>query len=322
MKCLVTGGCGFIGSHLVDRLISEGHSVIVIDNESAISNEMFYYNNFAKYYDYNICDYDAISDLFSGIDWVFHLAAESRIQPVIDNPQLAAEVNVLGTCNVLEASRKHGVKRVMYSSTSAAYGLKNPVPLNESMPTDCLNPYSYTKVCGEQLCEMYYKMWGLETVIFRYFNVYGERQPIKGQYAPVVGLFIEQIKREQPMTIVGDGNQRRDFTYVLDIVDANIKAAEATARMFGTVINVGTGENVSVNELSELIAEHMKNLGYKVPPSVYIPERIGEARETKADNSKIKSFIDWKPSITIKEWLKNYEANLQKRLLLEINPND
>lgn len=322
MNCLVTGGCGFIGSHLVDRLVSEGHSVVVIDNESAISNEMFYYNNFAKYYNYNICDYDAICDLFSGIDWVFHLAAESRIQPVIDNPQLAAEVNVLGTCNVLEASRKHGVKRFMYSSTSAAYGLKNPVPLKETMPTDCLNPYSYTKVCGEQLCEMYYKMWGLETVIFRYFNVYGERQPIKGQYAPVVGLFMEQIKREEPMTIVGDGNQRRDFTYVLDIVDANVKAAETTNTMFGTVINVGTGENVSVNELSELIAEHMKTNGYNVLPSIHIPERVGEARETKADNSKIKSFINWNPSITIKEWLQNYESKLQKRLLLEVEKND
>lgn len=322
MNCLVTGGCGFIGSHLVDRLVSEGHSVVVIDNESAISNEMFYYNNFAKYYNYNICDYDAICDLFSGIDWVFHLAAESRIQPVIDNPQLAAEVNVLGTCNVLEASRKHGVKRFMYSSTSAAYGLKNSVPLKETMPTDCLNPYSYTKVCGEQLCEMYYKMWGLETVIFRYFNVYGERQPIKGQYAPVVGLFMEQIKREEAMTIVGDGNQRRDFTYVLDIVDANVKAAETTNTMFGTVINVGTGENVSVNELSELIAEHMKINGYNVLPSIHIPERVGEARETKANNSKIKSFINWNPSITIKEWLQNYESKLQKRLLLEVEKND
>lgn len=318
MNCLVTGGCGFIGSHLVDRLIAEGHSVIVIDNESAISNEMFYYNNYAYYYNYDISDYEEIYPLFSGIDWVFHLAAESRIQPVIDNPQLAVEINVLGTCNVLEASRKHGVKRVMYSSTSAAYGLKNEVPLKETMPTDCLNPYSYTKVCGEQLCEMYYKMWGLETVIFRYFNVYGERQPIKGQYAPVVGLFIEQVKRNESMTIVGDGEQRRDFTYVLDIVDANVKAAETTNNIFGTVLNVGTGENVSVNELSNLITEHMTTRGYTVLPSIHIPERMGEARETKADNSKLKSFIDWNPTIKIKEWLDGYNSKLQTRLLSEI----
>lgn len=306
MKCIVTGGCGFIGSHLVDRLINDGHEVIVIDNESAISNEKFYFNSNAKYYEYDIRDYDQIAPLFQGIDWVFHLAAESRIQPIINNPVLAVDVNILGTCNILEASREHNVKRVMYSSTSAAYGLKNTPPLNESVKTDCLNPYSYSKVGGEQLCEMYHKLWGVETVIFRYFNVYGERQPIKGQYAPVVGLFIEQVKREEPMTIVGDGNQRRDFTYVLDIVNANILAATTSSPVFGTVMNVGTGKNVSVNELSQVIAANMEKHGYNVLPPVHIPERIGEARETKADNEKIRTLLGWSPSITIHEWLEKY----------------
>lgn len=306
MKCLVTGGCGFIGSHLVDRLIDDGHDVIVIDNKSSISNEKFYFNGKAKYYEYDICDSDDISYLFSGIDWVFHLAAESRIQPIIDNPQLAVQTNTLGTCNVLEAARQHNVKRVMYSSTSAAYGLKNTPPLQESMLTDCLNPYSYSKVCGEQLCEMYYKMWGLETVIFRYFNVYGERHPIKGQYAPVVGLFIEQVKRYEPMTIVGDGNQRRDFTYVLDVVNANILAANAENIMFGTVFNVGTGNSTSVNELADMISKNMSMRGYSTHPPVYIPERIGEARETKADYTKINQSLGWSPTITIEEWLDKY----------------
>lgn len=306
MKCIVTGGCGFIGSHLVDRLINDGHNVIVIDNLSSISNEKFYFNHNAQYYNYDIRDYNEISYLFNGIDWVFHLAAESRIQPIIDNPQLAVDVNVLGTCNVLEAARKHNVKRVMYSSTSAAYGLKNTPPLHESMPTDCLNPYSYSKVCGEQLCEMYYKMWGLETVIFRYFNVYGERQPIKGQYAPVVGLFIEQIKRGEPMTIVGDGNQRRDFVHVLDIVQANILAAKTSNPIFGTVINVGTGTNTSVNELAAMITKNMEQRGYTVLPQVHIPERVGEARETLANNTKLKTTLGWTQSITIDEWLSKY----------------
>jgi UDP-glucose 4-epimerase len=306
MKCLVTGGCGFIGSHLVDRLIDEGHEVIVIDNKSAISNEKFYYNSSARYYEYDICDYDAIFPLFQNVDWVFHLAAESRIQPVIDKPQLATEVNVLGTCNVLEASRRNGVKRFMYSSTSAVYGLNNIIPLNERMKTDCLNPYSYTKVCGEQLCEMYYKMWDLETVIFRYFNVYGERQPIKGQYAPVVGLFIEQVKRGEAMTIVGDGEQRRDFTYVLDIVDANVRAAKTENDIFGTVMNIGTGHNVSVNELSKMISKNMTQKGYTVLDPVHIPERVGEARETKADNNKIRTTLGWEPTTTIEEWLSKY----------------
>lgn len=306
MKCIVTGGCGFIGSHLVDRLINDGHTVIVIDNLSSISNEKFYFNNKAKYYAYDIADYNEIEYLFNNVDWVFHLAAESRIQPIINNPQLAVEVNTLGTCNVLEASRKHGVKRVMYSSTSAAYGLKNTPPLQESMSTDCLNPYSYSKVCGEQLCEMYHKMWGMETVIFRYFNVYGERQPIKGQYAPVVGLFIEQVKREEPMTIVGDGNQRRDFTYVLDIVEANILAATSEKNIFGTPINVGTGKNTSVNELADMISKNMKNKGYTVFPAVHIENRVGEARETLADNTKIKELLGWSPTISIEEWLGRY----------------
>lgn len=306
MKCLVTGGCGFIGSHLVDKLIDGGHDVIVIDNKSSISNEKFYFNNKAKYYAYDIRDYNEIEYLFNNVDWVFHLAAESRIQPIIDNPQLAVEVNTLGTCNVLEASRKHGVKRVMYSSTSAAYGLKNTPPLQESMPTDCLNPYSYSKVCGEQLCEMYYKMWGLETIIFRYFNVYGERHPIKGQYAPVVGLFIEQVKREEPMTIVGDGHQRRDFTYVLDVVNANTLAANAENIMFGTVFNVGSGNSTSVNELADMISRNMSIRGYTTHPPIHIPERTGEARETKADYTKINQSLGWFPTITIEEWLDKY----------------
>jgi UDP-glucose 4-epimerase len=295
MRYLVTGGCGFIGSHLVDRLINEGNSVIVIDNLSAISNEEFYFNPNAEYHHHDIRDFEKILPLFKDVDCVFHLAAESRIQPIIDNPQLAVDVNVLGTCNILEASRKHGVKRIMYSSTSAAYGLKNTPPLSEDMPTDCLNPYSYTKIMGEELCKMYYKIWGLETVIFRYFNVYGERQPIKGQYAPVVGLFIQQKNRGEALTIVGDGEQRRDFTYVHDIVEANILAAKSENKeIFASVLNVGTGENLSVNELADLISDN----------KVYIPQRPGESRETKANNKKISALLNWNPTKTLTEWLK------------------
>jgi UDP-glucose 4-epimerase len=153
---------------------------------------------------------------------------------------------------------------------------------------------------------MYYKMWDLETVIFRYFNVYGERQPIKGQYAPVVGLFIEQVKRGEAMTIVGDGEQRRDFTYVLDIVDANVRAAKTENDIFGTVMNIGTGHNVSVNELSKMISKNMTQKGYTVLDPVHIPERVGEARETKADNNKIRTTLGWEPTTTIEEWLSKY----------------
>ena len=233
MKCIVTGGAGFIGSNLVDRLVQDGNEVVVIDNESATCNEDFYWNDKADNHKFDICDYSNIYPLFKGVDCVFHLAAEARIQPAIKNPIRSAQTNVVGTCNVLQAARENGVERVIYSSTSSAYGLSNTPPLTEDMPNDCLNPYSVTKTCGEQLCDMYTKLFGLKTLTLRYFNVYGERQPLKGQYAPVVGIFLRQVESGEPMTIVGDGLQRRDFTHVSDAVEANILAmnSEATKHM-------------------------------------------------------------------------------------------
>jgi UDP-glucose 4-epimerase len=192
MKCLVTGGAGFIGSHIVDELISKGHDVVVIDNESSKSNAIFYYNPKAVYYKLDIVDYSLTRELYVGVDYVFHLAAESRIQPTLINPSLAFQTNTLGTQIVLQCSLEAKVKRVIYSSTSAAYGLINSIPLSEEMPNDCLNPYSVSKVAGEEICILYNRLYNLPTTILRYFNVYGDRQPILGQYAPVIGLFIEQ----------------------------------------------------------------------------------------------------------------------------------
>ena len=230
MKALVTGGAGFIGSHIVDRLLFDGHDVIVIDNESTDCHESFNWNDNAENYKYDICDYDKIEPLFKDVDRVFHLAAEARIQPAIQNPTLTTKTNVYGTCNVLQASRQNNVGRVMFSSTSASYGLKNKAPVREDMVPDCLNAYSITKVAGEHLCKMFYNLHGLETVCFRYFNVYGERQPVKGQYAPVIGLFQRQHETGNPMTIVGDGKQRRDFTYVGDVVEANMIASTSKSK--------------------------------------------------------------------------------------------
>ena len=176
-KAIVTGGAGFIGSNLVDRLIKDGFHVIVIDNEYSDAHEQFYWNDEAENYKYDIRNFDAIEPLFKGVDYIFHLAAEARIQPAIEDPTTAVEINVVGTCNILQAARIHKIKRVIYSSTSAAYGLKNPIPLKETMPKDCLNPYSVSKTAGEELCKMYSDIYGLDTVMFRYFNVYGDRQP-------------------------------------------------------------------------------------------------------------------------------------------------
>ena len=294
MKYLVTGGAGFIGSHIVDRLIEDGNEVISLDNESATSNEQFYWNSQSHKAVLDICDYDKIEPLFKGVDCVFHLAAEARIQPAIKNPCKASATNVLGTCNVLQAARENGVDRVIYSSTSSAYGLINSPPLTEDMPNDCLNPYSVTKVAGEELCKMYTKLFGLKTLVFRYFNVYGERQPIKGQYAPVVGIFLRQFENGQPLTIVGDGHQRRDFTYVKDVVEANILAANSNNEdLFGQTINIGVGNNISVLELARMI-------GYDFE---YLPERLGEARVTLANTAKALELLNWKPQVFLQDWI-------------------
>jgi UDP-glucose 4-epimerase len=295
-KALVTGGAGFIGSNLVDELIKKEVEVTVIDNESSNNNEKFYWNKKAQNYKYDIREYKKINSLFENIDVVFHLAAESRIQPSIENPLLAAEVNVLGTCNILQASRTHGVKRVVYSSTSSAYG-KNEPPHKEEMKTDCLTPYSVSKLSGEEFCKMYYTLFGLETVIFRYFNVYGERQPTRGQYAPVVGLFAKQKRSGRPCTIVGDGLQRRDFTYVGDVAEANILAALSdNQEILGEIFNVGTGKNYNILDLANIL-EH---------EYVFIPPRPGESRETLADITKIKNMLQWEPKTNLSNWLALY----------------
>ena len=294
MKCLVTGGAGFIGSNLVDTLIEKGHRVIVIDNESATENEKFYWNDRAENYKLDICDYNKIEHLFEGVDWVFHLAAQSRIQPAIKNPIKTVRVNCEGTTNILQASRKYKIKKVMYSSTSSYYGLTNEPPLVETMERNCLNPYSVTKVAAEDLFKMYSRLYNLPTVIFRYFNVYGERQPVKGQYAPVVGLFQKMKSEGKPMTVVGDGKQRRDYTHVSDIVSANILAAENDSVGNAEVMNVGTGTNHSVLDLVNLIGGEYS----------HIPNRPGEARETLADNTKIKKLLNWSPLVKLEDWIK------------------
>ena len=228
MKSLVTGGAGFIGSNLVDGLLSLGHEVVVIDNEYSDAHDHFYWSDQTENHKFDIRDYEKTRPLYDGVDYVFHIAAEARIQPAILNPVGAISINSVGTCTVLQCAREAGVKKLMYSSTSAGYGM-NPQPNVETQPDDCLNPYSISKVNGEKLCKMYTDLFNLDTVIFRYFNVYGERQPIRGQYAPVIGIFLRQLEVGQSLTIVGDGEQRRDFTYVKDIVNANIMAALSNA---------------------------------------------------------------------------------------------
>jgi UDP-glucose 4-epimerase len=294
-KSLVTGGAGFIGSNLVDRLLEMGHEVVVIDNEYSDAHDQFYWNDNARNYKYDIRDYENTRPLYDGVDYVFHLAAEARIQPAIVNPIEAVSINSVGTCTVLQCAREAGVQKVIYSSTSSAYGMINQPPNVETQPDNCLNPYSVSKVNGEKLCTMYTQLFGLKTVIFRYFNVYGERQPLRGQYAPVVGIFLRQLAAGEPLTIVGDGEQRRDFTYVGDVVSANIKVAISNPdpEIYGEVFNVGSGVNYSVNELAAMISDNTVN----------IPPRVGESRISLANTDRMYGVFSWKPSMKLEDWL-------------------
>ena len=294
MKCLVTGGCGFIGSHIVDKLVELGQEVTVIDNHYA-DNEKFYYNEKAQYVSQDICNYQMTRVFYTDVDWVFHCAAESRIGPAIENPLNATNINVTGTCTVLQCAREAGVKAFVYSSTSSGYG-NNPYPNVETQPDDCLNPYSVSKVAAEKLCKLYTEMYGLPTVVLRYFNVYGERAPRKGQYAPVIGIFKRQKEAGEPLTIVGDGLQRRDFVHVSDVVNANIRAAAAVVdpSCYGQMYNIGSGENFSIKEIADWIDHNQ----------VHIPARVGEVRVSLANIEKFQNAFNWEPMIKLDEWVK------------------
>ena len=225
----------------------------------------------------------------------FICAAEARIGPAIENPVNALNINTIGTCNVLQCAREVGAKKVLYSSTSSGYGL-NEAPNIETQPDDCLNPYSVSKIAGEKLCKMYTDLYGLNTIIFRYFNVFGERAPRKGQYAPVTGIFLRQKAAGEPLTIVGDGEQRRDYIYVKDVANANVMAAISNPDddAYGQVYNVGSGKNYSVNEIASFISDDTIN----------IPPRIGEARNSLANIDKIQKTFAWKPEVDVEQWIK------------------
>ncbi len=296
-KCLVTGGAGFIGSNLTDELINRGHAVLVIDDLSAGKKE--YVNSAALFEQADIRDLSRIKPLFEGVDYVFHLAARPRVQPSIQDPVGSHEVNLNGTLNVLVASRDAGVKKVIYSASSSAYGNQTQTPLREDMPADPLSPYGMQKYMGELYCRLFNMIYGLSTVSLRYFNVYGKRQPLEGAYALVIGIFIRQRLKGEPMTICGDGENRRDYTSVVDVVRANILAANSSKVGRGEVINIGRGHNYSINEVAEMFGG----------PTINIEPRI-EPKETLADNALAKELLGWEPTINLPEWLEGYKKEI------------
>ena len=296
-KILVTGGAGFIGSNLVDELIKLGAKVIIIDNLTTGKRENL--NPQADFRQIDIRDLKVIKPLFSGIDYVFHLAAFPRVQPSIEDPVTANDINLNGTLNVLVAARDAKVKKVIYSASSSAYGDQDKMPLREDMPAHPVSPYGLQKYIGELYCRLFTEIYGLPTVSLRYFNVYGKRQALEGAYCLVMGIFVAQRLRGEAMTITGDGEQRRDFTGVTDVVRANILAAESDRIGRGETINIGRGENYSVNELAKMIGGPVK----------FLPPRI-EPRETLADNSLARELLGWEPTMDLPDWLLSYKKEM------------
>jgi len=297
MKMLVTGGAGFIGSNLVDQLILENHEVHVIDNFSSGKKENC--NDKAIYHRVDISITDNINMLktvFKDVDTIFHCAALARVQPSIADPLKYEVNNTLGLMNTLKAAADAKVRRFVYSASSSAYGPTDNLPSKESDPVNPISPYANQKYYGELCCKMFSEVYGLETVSLRYFNVYGERQNLGGAYATVVGIFINQILEGKSLTINGDGSQRRDFTYVKDVVSANILASNSLKVGSGEVINIGSGKNISINDLADMLS---KNKKYMKP--------VNEPFANLADIRKAKILLNWEPLVDLHSWIKDYQ---------------
>ena len=304
MKSIVTGGCGFIGSHIVDRLLAEGHEVTVIDNMSTGRREnLAHIDPGAKLtvVEADICDHVRIAPLFAGADWVFHMAALADIVPSIQRPEDYFRSNVDGTFSVLQAAKAAGVKRFMYTASSSCYGIPDKFPTDETADIRPEYPYALTKRLGEELALHWCKVYGLPVVSLCLFNVYGPRSRTSGTYGAVFGVFLGQKLAGKPYTIVGTGEQTRDFTYVTDIADAFVTAAKSN--VVGERFNVGSEHTYSVNRLVEL-------LGGKEAEVVHIPKRPGEPDCTWADTAKINRMLNWHPKVTLEEGVKHILANI------------
>ena len=339
MKILITGGCGFIGSHLVEELIQHGHDIFVLDNfstgkmENLPASDLLEKNDVVRYpapgemkfvescedfADPHTCTCNGVEMLEStvqikkadmatfdfeslgAVDVVFNLGARARIQPSIQDPVESAMTNDLGSLRVFDYARKCGAV-VVHSSSSSIYGVQEALeePMDEGCDKNIKSPYALQKLHNEDYLELFNKLYGLKSVALRYFNVYGERQLVSGPYSTVIGVFLEQKKQGKPFTIVGDGTQRRDFTYVKDVVDANIKAMELLLQdeymEEMEAFNIGTGTNYDINELAEMIDPDNT--------TETLPDRPGEAKETKADIDKAVNVLGWTPKHNLKDWL-------------------
>jgi UDP-glucose 4-epimerase len=298
-KVIVTGGAGFIGSHVVEALILGGHKVTVLDNLSTgrLENISEFIDGI-DFFDCNISVAGDWAELFDGVDWVIHLAALADIVPSIQRPEEYFHSNVDGTFNVLQAARKYKAKRFIYAASSSCYGIPDIYPTPETSDIKPQYPYALTKNIGEQIVMHWASIYDLPAVSLRFFNVYGTRSRTTGTYGAVFGVFLAQKLANQPFTIVGNGEQTRDFTYVSDIADAVICAAQSTK--IGEIYNVGSGSTVSVNRIANLLEGDV----------IYIPKRPGEPDSTFADISKIRAELGWQPKIAIEDGVKKVLDNI------------
>lgn len=297
---VVTGGAGFIGSHLATALLSEGYSLKIVDNLSGGKREKVPKD--AMFFEQDVNDTETLAKAMAGADFVFHLAALPRVQYSIERPIETNRANVDGTVSVLKAALEAGVKRVIYSASSSAYGDQAVMPLSENMPANPKSPYGLQKYIGELYCRLFSDVYDLQTVSLRYFNVYGSGASAEGAYALVIAKFLQQRALGLPMTITGDGAQTRDFTHVHDVVRANILAATSSRVGKGEVINIGAGKNASVARVAELIGG----------PIEYVAPRL-EPHDTLADNSKAKELLGWESRVSLEEGI----AQLKKEFDLK-----
>ena len=300
-KCLVTGGAGFIGSHIVDRLLADGHKVTVLDNYSTGRPQNLEHhkaNSNLKLVEADIAEYNNIENIFNDIDWVFHIAALADIVPSIKSPFEYHKSNVDGTISVLEASRKHSVKKFIYAASSSCYGIPDSFPTPETSEIKPEYPYALTKNIAEQYVIHWGKLYKLPVISLRMFNVYGPRSRTSGTYGAVFGVFLAQKLADKPYTIVGDGTQTRDFTFVTDVVDAYVKAAESDVK--NEIFNIGSGNTYSINMLVSLLGGEIE----------YIPKRPGEPDCTFADIVKIQNILKWNSKISLKKGVEIMMENI------------
>jgi len=296
MRCLVTGGCGFIGSHVVDALLDLGHSVVVIDDLS--TGEISNLNKNAEFMRGSILDYELVKTATNEVDWVFHLAAWPRVPRSIEDPLGTHNVNVNGTLTLLQAARENLVSKFIYSSSSSVYGDQPTHIMTESMNPNPMSPYALHKLIGEQYATMFARLFSMRIASLRYFNVYGPRQTTEGAYALVIGKFIRMRDAAEPLTVYGDGKQTRAYTFVADVVRANVMAVQADLPSGqNLILNIGTSEETSVNEVA-------KKVGGEAIHVVPNPRGEFEERRKAADYTKAKSVIGWEPTVTFDEGMR------------------